>query len=145
MTWFIIGLLTIFLIWTTILIRKQQIAVAGFELLLTKFIEINQSFYEGQKNIEKKDKEILDGLVKQTSELSILRKQSTQINTSTRMLSETIKSLKDQEQNTKAATDELTVSKDIANALSVVSNNIRLLDKIAVNLKQSVDDLKRRK
>lgn len=114
---------------------KMFNSIKGFGLLLEKFVEVNQEFYEEQKNIAKKDKEILDTLVKQTAEVSIIRKYSSQINMSTKSISDIIKSLKEAQKSISSISSELNVSKDIANSLANVSNNIKLLDKIVNELK----------
>lgn len=145
MTWILLIALIGFLIWQTVIILKHKTAIKGFELLLTRFIEVNQEFYEGQKNIAKKEKEVFENLVKQTSEISIVRKYVNQLNLSNRNISETVKSLKEIQKNVKDSSDELVVSKDIATSLANVSNNIRLLDKIVNNLRASIDKLKRGK
>ena len=145
MIWIIITILIGLLIWQMLLIKKHKVSIEGFELLLTSFIEVNQQFYEGQKNVAKKDKEILDGLVRQTAELSILRKYSTQIENGLRNTNDAIKNLKDTQKEIKATTEEMVVSKDLATALVNASNNIKLLDKLAVGLKESVEQLKRGK
>ncbi|MFW6173250.1 MAG: hypothetical protein ACOC5T_05845 [Elusimicrobiota bacterium] len=145
MIWTFISVLILILIGQFFLFRQLTTAVKGFELLLTQFIEVNQDFYEGQKNVVKKDKEILEAISKQSGELSIMRRYSTQINTSTRILSESIKSLKENEKLIKESSEELAVSKQIAIALATVSNNIKLLDKVVVDLKKATNDLKRRK
>lgn len=145
MTWILLIALIGFLIWQTVIILKHKTAIKGFELLLTRFIEVNQEFYECQKNIAKKEKEVFENLVKQTSEISIVRKYVNQLNLSNRNISETVKSLKEIQKNVKDSSDELVVSKDIATSLANVSNNIRLLDKIVNNLRASIDKLKRGK
>jgi len=144
MIWSIIVVLIVLLIWQSVILKKQSTAVSGFELLLTRFIEINQEFYEGQKNIAKKDKEIFENLIKQTSEMSTLRRYSTQIGTGVRNTTEAVKLLKESQRDIKTSSDELKVSKDIANALGTISNNIKILDKVAMNLKQSIDNLKKK-
>lgn len=125
------------------LLRNLAKLIAGFGLLLEKFVEINQEFYEGQKNIAKKDREILDGVVKQTAELSILRKYSTQINIASKALTETIKNLRESQKDIKIKTEELEVSSQIANSLATVSNNIKILDKVVTELKEAIEQLKR--
>lgn len=147
-TWILIALIILivfYVVWQTSILVKHTTAIEGFSLLLEKFIEVNQGFYENQKSVAKKDKEVLEGLSKQTSELSILRKYNTQIGMSVRNLTESTKSLKETQRNIKETSDELNVSKDIASSLANVSNNIRLLDKIAADLKNSIDKLNRRK
>lgn len=144
-TWVFISIIIAVIIVQLILFKKMDTNIAGFELLLTKFIEVNQEFYEGQKTVVKKDKELIDVLTKQYGEISVIRRYSTQINTSVRTLSESIKSLKENEKTIKEATDELGVSKQIATSLATVSGNIKLLDKIAMDLKKSIQDLKRRR
>lgn len=114
---------------------KMFNSIKGFNLLLEKFVEINQEFYEGQKNIAKKDKEILDALIKQTVEVGIIRKYSSQINMATKGISDILKSLREAQKSISSISSELNVSKDIANSLAVVSNNIKLLDNIASELK----------
>lgn len=145
MIWVFIAIIIIVLVSQFFLFRKFFRSLAGFELLLTKFIEFNQNFYEGQKGIVKKDKEIIETLMKQTSELSILRRYSTQINTSIRNLHEAEKNIKDNQKEIKDTVEELNVSKQIAISLASVSGNIKLLDKIVMDLKKSIEDLKRRK
>ena len=135
----IITLLVVLFIWQSILLRKNIIAIKGFELLLTTFIEINQQFYEGQKNIAKKDKEIIDALVRQSAEFSIMNKYSKQIETGLKSLNESNKNLKETNKEIKLTSDELLISKDLASSLAQVSNNIKVLDKIVIDL------LKRRK
>lgn len=144
MIWLIIILILI-TIWQTTLLIKQNTSVKAFDLLLEKFIEVNQQFYEGQKNVVKKDKEMIEGLMKQISEVSILRKYSNQINMNIKNMSESVKTLKESQKTIKDSTSELSVSKDIASALATVSNNIKLLDKVVNSLKQSINELKRRK
>lgn len=146
-TWILIAfilLVVLYAVWQTIILIKHSTAIEGFSLLLEKFIEVNQGFYENQKSVAKKDKEVLEGLSKQTSELGILRRYNTQIGMSVRNLTESTKSLKETQRNIKETSDELKVSKDIASSLASVSNNIRLLDKIASDLKNSIDKLNRR-
>lgn len=146
-TWILIALIILvvfYAVWQTAILVKHTTAIEGFSLLLEKFIEVNQGFYENQKSVAKKDKEVLEGLSKQTSELSILRRYNTQIGMSVRNLTESTKSLKETQKNTKETSEELKVSKDIASSLASVSNNIRLLDKIASELKNSIDKLNRR-
>jgi archaellum component FlaC len=87
---------------------------------------------------------MMDNLLKQSQEMGIMRKYSTQINNGIRGITETIKSLGDTQKEIKKSTEELTVSKDIANALASVSGNIKLLDKIVGSLRQSIEELKRR-
>jgi len=144
MIWIFIALLVLGLVGQYLLIRKFLLGLAGFELLLAKFVEVNQDFYEGQKTVAKKDKELLEGLVKQNGELGVLRRQATQISNGSRSLAESVKNFKEQQKEIKDVVDELKVSKQIASALATVSNNIKLLDKIAVDLKKSITDLKRR-
>lgn len=141
----LIVLIIFYVVWQTSILMKYTSSIDGFGLLLEKFIEVNQSFYENQKSVTKKDKEVLDGLSKQTSELSILRKYNTQIGMSVRNLTESTKSLKETQRNIKEISEELKVSKDIANSLASVSNNIILLNKIVINLKNSIDKLNRKK
>ena len=125
------------------LLKSLSNLIKGFGLLLEKFVETNQEFYEGQKNIAKKDREILDGVVKQTAELSILRRYSTQINLASKTLVETVKNLRESQKAIKEATEELTVSKSIAASLASVSNNIKILDKMVGELKDSIEHLKK--
>jgi len=131
-------------IWQSILIKRHFTAIQGFELLLTKFIEVNQNFYEGQKSVAKKDKEMLEGLVKQTAEISIIRRYATQVHGSLNGLADISKSLKEIQKEIKTTSEELNVSKDVANSLATVSNNIRILDRVVNSLRQSIDLLKRR-
>ena len=145
MIWIFITLLILGFMTQYLLARKFILVTKGFELLLTKFIEVNQEFYDEQKKVSKKDKELLEALVKQNSELSIMRRYSTQINNNTRSLSESVKALKESQKEIKDSVEELKVSKQIANSLAVVSGNIKLLDKVALDLKKSIDNLKGRK
>lgn len=144
MNWILMSILILLIIWISVLVRNLTNATKGFGLLLEKFVEVNQEFYESQKNIYKKDKEIFDGLIKQTAEISIIRKYSTQISLALKTISEVIKSLKETQKEIKVNSDELKVSKDIAGSLANVSNNIGLLDKIAVDLKRAINELERK-
>jgi predicted nucleic acid-binding Zn-ribbon protein len=145
MTWIFITLIIFSLLGQYILFQKFFLGLKGFEILMTQFIEVNQSFYEGQKNITKKDKELFEALIKQNSELSVLRRHSTQINSSVRSLNDSIKNLKEQQKEIKDTNEELNVSKQIAASLATVSSNIKLLDKVVMDLKKSINDLKRSK
>jgi len=138
-------ILTLLIIGLFFLLRQFSNLIKGFTLLIEKFVEINQEFYEGQKNIAKKDREILDGVVKQTAELSILRRYSTQINIATKTIVETIKNLRESQRDIKTVTEELEVSKQIASSLATVSNNIKILDKTVNELKQAIEQVKKRK
>jgi len=145
MNFILIGILIALIIWITVLIVKIKTSISGFEILLTKFIEVNQEFYEGQKLVHKKDKDLFDGLIKQTTEINIIRKYSTQITLALRNVSEVIKSLKETQKEISTTSDELKTSKEIANSLAIVSNNIKILDKIVSNLQNEINELKRRK
>jgi len=138
-------ILTLLIVGLFFLLRFLSKLITGLGHLLEKFVEINQEFYEGQKNIAKKDREILDGVVKQTAELSILRRYSTQINLASKTLTEIIKNLRESQKSIKEATEELTVSKSIASSLALVSNNIKILDKMSGELKGSIEHLKKEK
>jgi hypothetical protein len=127
------------------LLRNLSKLITGFGLLLEKFVEINQEFYEGQKNIAKKDREILDGVVKQTAELSIIRRYSTQISIASNTITETIKNLRESQKSIKETSEELKVSKTIATSLASVSNNIKILDSVVKDLKESIENLKKEK
>jgi len=144
MIWIIIVVLIGLFIWQTLLLKRHKTSIEGFEMLLTRFIEVNQEFYEGQKIVLKKDKEMIDGLIKQISEISILSRYSKQIESANRNTNEVIKNLKETQQEIKSVTEEMNVSKDIATSLVNVSSNIKLLDKFAIQLKDSIDKLKRR-
>lgn len=137
----IVVILILLSIWQFINTRNQQLSIEGFELLLTKFIEWNQQFYDGQKTILKKDKEVMETFTKQTAELSIMRKYSSQINNAIRVLGETTKSIQTNTKESKETNEELQTSKEIANALASASNNIKILDKMAVTLQQSLKEL----
>jgi len=135
MNFIFIGLLIILLIWISVLISNLKNGLQGFTFLLEKFTEINQPFYEDQKNIVKKEKENFESLIKLTSEIEILRRYSNQLSLSLRSLGEVAKTLKDIQKDIKSIADELVVSKDIAISLATVSNNIKLLDKIVEELR----------
>ena len=141
----LISLLTILILWISFLIIGVFKQIQGFDLLLEKFIEVNQTFYEGQRNIAKKDKEIFDSILKQTAELSIIRKYSSQLNITLKNITEILKSLKDTERQLKNNIENQETNKELAHSLSIVSNNIRILDKIAIDLKNSTDNIKRSK
>lgn len=143
MIWILIvlSLITIFLGWLSF---KQSEMMKGFSLLLEKFVEVNQDFYESQKNIFKKDKEILDSVVKQTTELSILRKYANQITMALKNVNDTTKNLKEVHKEISSKTEELKTTKEIANSLTIVSNNIKILDKIVIELRKSIEESKRR-
>jgi len=145
MEWFVFLSVLIVAIWQAFMLRRQLLTLEGFELLLTKFVEVNQEFYEGQKLVAKKDKEVLDELFKMTAELNILKRYSKQTNINLNKSSDAIKSLKEIETKLQSDIDELVISKDIANALATVSGNIKVLDSIVGQLRKTIEDLKRRK
>jgi len=145
MIWVFISLLILILVGQYFLFQKLVVAVKGFELLLTQFVEVNQEFYEGQKTVAKKDKELLEGLVKQNGELTVMRRYSTQISNSVRSLTESVKAIREEQKEIKDTAEELRVSKQIANSLATVSGNIKLLDKVVGDLRKSINELKRRK
>ncbi len=116
------------------LLRKQQKSVEGFDMLLTKFIESNQDFYESQKNIHKKDKEIFDSIIKQTAELSSMRKHNNLIQIGLKNMTDAIKLLKESQKDIKLVSDELKSNSNLASSLSIISNNIKLLDKVISNM-----------
>jgi len=145
MEWFVFLSVLIIAIWQAFMLRRQLLTLEGFELLLTKFVEVNQEFYEGQKLVAKKDKEVLDELFKMTAELNILKRYSKQTNINLNKSSDAIKSLKEIETKLQSDIDELVISKDIANALATVSGNIKVLDSIVGQLRKTIEDLKRRK
>lgn len=118
------------------LIRSLILGLKGFELLLEKFVEINQEFYEGQKNVIKKDKEVVEAMVKQTTELGIVRKYVNQISNPLKNITESTRILKECQREIKSSCEELNVSKSIAQSLAQVSNNIGILDKIVNDLKR---------
>jgi len=137
-------ILSLLIIGLFFLLRQLSTIIKGFSLLLEKFVEVNQEFYEGQKNIAKKDKEIFNEVVKQTAELSILKRYSTQINLSIKNITETIKNLRESQKDIKTVTEELEVNKQVAISLATVSNNIKILDKTATELKQTIELSKRK-
>lgn len=137
-------ILAVLIVGLFLLLRQLSNLIKGFTHLLETFVEVNQEFYEGQKNITKKDKEIIDGVIKQTAELSILRRYSTQISLATKTIVETIKNLRESQKDIKTATEELGVSKQIANSLATVSNNIKILDKTVADLRQAIEQSKRK-
>jgi len=141
----LIIILAVLVISLFLLLRHFANLLKGLTLLIEKFVEFNQEFYEGQKNIAKKDKEIFEGVAKQTAELGILRRYSTQISLATKTITETVKNLRESQKDIKTATEELEVSKMIANSLATISNNIKILDKTVVELKQAVEQVKRSK
>ena len=145
MEWIVFLSILIIAIWQVFILRRQLITHEGFELLLTKFIEVNQEFYEGQKLVAKKDKDVLDELFKMTAELNILKKYSKQTDINLNKISDAINSLKEIETKLQSDIDELVISKDIANALATVSGNIKVLDSIVGQLRKTIEDLKRRK
>jgi len=118
------------------LLRKQQTSIEGFDMLLGKFIETNQQFYEGQKNISKKDKEIFDSILKQTSELSSIRKHNNLIQVSIKNITDTIRLLKDSQKDVKLVSDELKANSNLTSSLAIISNNIKLLDRVISNINQ---------
>ena len=142
---FFIAFIVLALIGLFFLFRKIILIISGFELLITKFVEYNQEFYEGQKSIVKKDKELTEALVKQNGELSVMRRQATKIQNNTQAPSESVKSLKENEKSLKDTVDELVVSKQIANALAISSGNIKILDNLANEMKKMINSLKRSK
>ena len=137
-------ILSLLIIGLFFLLRQLSTIIKGFSLLLEKFVEVNQEFYEGQKNIAKKDKEIFNEVVKQTAELSILKRYSTQINLSIKNITETIKNHRESQKDIKTVTEELEVNKQVAISLATVSNNIKILDKTATELKQTIELSKRK-
>lgn len=141
----LIIILTLLIIGLFFLLRQLANLIKGFNLLLEKFVEINQEFYEGQKNIAKKDKEILESVIKQTVELGVLRKYSTQINLAVKSITETIKNLRENQRDIKKVTEELTVSKSIAISLANVSNNIKILDRTVHELQNIKEQYERGK
>jgi len=135
-------ILALLIIGLFFLLRQLANLIKGLTFLIEQFVEVNQEFYEGQKNIAKKDREILDGVVKQTAELSILRRYSTQISLATKTMTETTKNLRESQKDIKTATEELNVSKQIATSLATVSNNIKILDKTVLDLKRMIEQSK---
>jgi mevalonate kinase len=137
-------LILVILVSQIFIIKKLNQSISGFDLLLTKFIEVNQEFYEGQKKVAKKDNEVFEEIFKIMAEVGILRKQANQINTSNRNTNDIIKSLKEVDNKLNEFLEELIISKDLANALVNVSNNIKILDNVMGELKKSIAELKRR-
>jgi len=128
-------------IWVTFLVYMLVQGVNAFEMLLTRFIEVNQDFYESQEKILKRQNDLSKKLNNDLGDIAVIRRHANNIELVVKSLSEMHRAIKDTTKNTKSATDELRVSRDIASNLADVSKNIRILDRIAGSLKKATEDL----
>jgi hypothetical protein len=127
------------LVWLSFLISGMINGIKGFSVLLDKFIEVNQDYYKAQANLIKKEKDILDILTQETSDLNNQRKILNNYESIAKNLSEINKLFKENLKNFKESVDNIIIIDDIANNLSTVSNNFKILDKIILTLKKSTD------
>lgn len=139
MIWFTLVILVILLGVTAFqfyLLRKQQLSIDGFDVLLGRFIETNQQFYDSQKNIIKQDKEIFEYIIKQSSEISSIRKHNSAIQLGIKNVTDTIRLLKDCQKDIKLVSDQLKSNSNLTSSLATISNNIKLLDRVISNINQ---------
>jgi hypothetical protein len=144
MMWISISLLALFIIILLLILHQFKLRFDAFDELLTKFIEVNQAFYEGQIKVEKKDKELITEINKIITELNIIRKYSGTIQLATKGMLETTRNLKETQKTVSDTVNDLKVNDEIAKNLSVTSGNIKILDHIANILKSAIDTLNRR-
>jgi hypothetical protein len=112
------------------LLRSFVKIKGAFELLIVQFVEQSKEMLEmSEKNFDKiKDTIIIQNEL--TKEISIIRRYAESINTSSKILTETIRGLNQSTKILSDSTKELKVSKDIAKNLSEVSGNLKILDSI---------------
>ena len=122
-------------------LNRHHIENESFDDILMKFINVNQNFFETSEKIAEKQTEITKGLIEETKEISILKRQLNALQEMIKNNLESNKLVKDAARNVKLGVDELNVSKDIAKSLSEVSGNLKILDKIVNKLVKSVEKL----
>jgi len=114
-----------------------------FEQMIGRFVEVNQDFYETQEKIIKKQNDVSKRLNDDLLDVAIIRRHTTALENATKNLADIAKVIRETTKTNKTATDELKVSRDIATNLAEVSKNIKILDRVAVSMKRTTEELKR--